>query len=144
MNTLGPHSKGICEDRQTPMAVCNLCQKSSKVRFKLTPKLQDIRKLSAHFSTITFLVPFDLVISICLSCVFKNLYFPMRNSKEEFDLQLQQVWALAVSGAQYRAFSQQMHAETNQHKFVTHMLGICLGCQSDFQASQALYYNVCG
>ena len=68
----------------------------------------------------------------------------MRNGKEAFDLQLVQGWALAVFGAQYGAFSQQMRADANQHEFVIHMLGTCLGCQSDFRASQALYYDLCG
>lgn len=68
----------------------------------------------------------------------------MRNGKEAFDLQPGQRWALAVSGSQYGAFCQQMCADATQHEFVIHMLSTRLGCQSDFQASQALYYDLCG
>lgn len=67
----------------------------------------------------------------------------MRNGKEEFDLQLDQGLALTVSGAKYRAFSQQIYADTNQHEFMIHKLGTCLGFQSDFQVSQTPYYDLC-
>lgn len=67
----------------------------------------------------------------------------MRNGKEEFDLQLEQGLALTVSGAKYRASSQQIYADANQHEFMIHMLGTCLGCQSDFQANQTLYNDLC-
>lgn len=89
-------------------------------------------------------MPFDPVISSYLSQDFKYWCFPIRNGKEAFDLQVAQGWTLAVSGAQYKAFSQQMRADVNQHEFVIHMLGTCLGCQSDFQGSQAPYYDLCG
>lgn len=68
----------------------------------------------------------------------------MRNGKEAFDLQPVQGWTLAVSCAQYRAFCQQMCADVTQHEFVIHVLGTRPGYQSDCQASQAIYYDLCG